>query len=70
MTEFLSFNSELIFSRQKIGKIYHVECFILYLDNHLQQYGLQYLILKCIKWASQKKINSIIEAQHFSEKKS
>ena len=42
--------------------------FILYLDNHLQQYGLQYLIVKCIKWASQKKNKSIKETQHFSEK--
>ena len=42
--------------------------FILYLDNHLQQYGLQYLIVKCIKWASQKKINPIKETQHFPEK--
>ena len=43
---------------------------ILYLSRHLQDHDEQYLIIKGIKWASQKKINCTIFFHNIAAKKS
>ena len=40
-----------------------MEYFFLQLSRFLYKYGIQYLILKCIKWASQQKKKSIVKAR-------
>ena len=51
------------------SQIWQYFLFILYLNRYLQQYDIQYLILKVYEMVFSEKISLIIETQDFSGKK-